>query len=189
MATRRPPRILLLRPETVRGLRGRDTSPMPEKRSHRRAARRRAFQILYGFHFEAPEFSRDIERAVRRAPQDPNHPDPDDDYTLTLVRGVWERTAELDALVAAHSQNWKLARIARIELTILRLALYEMLHQPEIPLRVALNEAVELAKNYGDDNSPPFINGILDAAAKAVDQGKLGQRKPLAKTPAKDDTP
>lgn len=162
---------------------------MPEKRTHRRAARRRAFQILYGFHFEAPEFSRDIKRAVRRAPQDPEHPDPEDEYTLTLVRGVWERTAELDALVAAHSQNWKLARIARVELTILRLALYEMLHQPEIPLRVALNEAVELAKDFGDENSPPFINGILDAAAKAVDQGKLGQRKPLAKAPAKDDTP
>ena len=155
---------------------------MPEQRSHRRAARRRAFQVLYGFNFEAPESADDIERAALDAPADPGQSGPAEEYSLELVRGVWGRVEQLDALVGEHSQHWKLARIARVELTILRLALYEMLYEPGIPLRVALNEAVELAKDFGDDNSPAFINGILDAVAKAVDQGKLGARKPLAKT-------
>jgi N utilization substance protein B len=126
--------------------------------------------VLYGFGFEPPVNDRALKKAVEDAPMDPDMPPSGDDYVLELVSGVWNGREELDALVQQNSQNWKVGRIAKVELTILRLALYEILHVEDIPLRVALNEAVELAKEFGDENSPAFVNGILDAVAKAVDQ-------------------
>ena len=86
---------------------------------------------------------------------------------------------DIDALVVRFSKNWKLARIAKVELTILRLAVHEILSRPDIPLRVSLNEAIELSKRYGDENSRNFINGILDALAKAVDSGEFEIQKDL----------
>jgi len=146
----------------------------------RRKARRRAFQVLYGFDFEPPVNDRALLKAVENAPMDPDLPESGDSYVLELVKGVWKSHESLDKLVQEHSQHWKLARIAKVELTILRLALYEILYVADIPLRVALNEAVELAKEFGDENSPGFVNGILDAVAKAVDQGKFTIKKDLA---------
>ncbi len=93
--------------------------------------------------------------------------------------GAWNAQRELDEVIARFSKNWKLTRIAKVELTILRLAMHEILHRQDIPLRVAINEAVELAKTYGDDNSPTFVNGILDAVARAVDNGEFTIRKGL----------
>jgi N utilization substance protein B len=145
----------------------------------RRKARRRAFQVLYGFGFEPPVSERGLVKAIKDAPEDPELAGEGDEYVLTLVKGVWNGLDELDRVIQEHSQNWKIARIAKVELTILRLALYEILHVEDIPLRVALNEAVELAKQFGDENSPSFVNGILDAVAKAVDQGKHAVKKDL----------
>jgi len=152
-------------------------------RTPRRRARRRAFQILYGFGFDAPVSDRGLLKAVKDAPEEPGMPEESGDgYALELVKGVWSAHEDLDRLIQANSQNWKLARIAKVELTILRLGAYEMLHVADIPLRVALNEAVELAKEFGDDNSAGFVNGVLDAVAKAVDQGRLGVTKALTST-------
>jgi len=92
---------------------------------------------------------------------------------------VWDNQREIDALIVRFSKNWKLSRIAKVELTILRLAVFEILYRPDIPLRVTLNEAIELAKRYGDENSRNFINGILDAIAKAVDNGEFEIHKDL----------
>ena len=148
----------------------------------RRKARRRAFQVLYGFSFEAPVSARGMKKAFTDAPSDPAIPDPGgEDYSLSLVEGAWAAREELDAIVQQHSQNWKLTRIAKVEITLLRLALFEMLHAADMPLRVVVNEAVELAKEFGDENSPAFINGILDAVAKAVDQGKFAVKKDLSR--------
>ncbi len=146
----------------------------------RRKARRRAFQILYGFEFEPPVNDRALLASVKNAPQEPDMAPSGEEYVLHLVQGVWNGRDSLDKLIQDYSQNWKLARIAKVELTILRIALYEMLHVADIPLRVALNEAVELSKEFGDENSPSFVNGLLDAAAKSVAQGKLGVNKDLS---------
>lgn len=143
----------------------------------RRKARRRAFQVLYGFAFDAPVSSRGLKKAVAEAPADPGIPEPGgEDYVLALAEGVWNAREELDRIIGEHSQNWKLARIGKVEMTILRLALYEILHLPDVPPKVAINEAVELAKRFGDENSKNFVNGILDAVARAVDNGTLGIR-------------
>ncbi len=74
---------------------------------------------------------------------------------------VYEQIPGLDEKISAVSQGWKVNRIGKVEVSILRLALFEMLHDEEVPVKVAINEAVELAKKYGGESSPQFINGIL----------------------------
>lgn len=83
-------------------------------------------------------------------------------FAETLVRGTAEKTAELDEVIQANAAHWSLARIAPVERNILRLAAFELLYRDDIPERVAINEAIELAKLYGSEESSAFVNGILD---------------------------
>ena len=147
----------------------------------RRKARKQAFECLYGLIFESAADERSLLRLFKRCPHDVAEGDDPagQDFAWELVRGVWDNERDLDAHIVRFSKNWKLSRIAKVELTILRLAVFEILHRPDIPLRVALNEAIELSKRYGDENSRNFINGILDAIAKAVDSGEFATGKEL----------
>jgi transcription antitermination factor NusB len=147
----------------------------------RRKARKQAFECLYGLIFETAADERSLRRVFKRCPHDVEEGEDDtgQDFAWELVHGVWTNQRELDAHIVRFSKHWKLSRIAKVELTILRLAVYEILFSPDIPLRVALNEAIELAKRYGDENSRNFINGILDAIAKAVDSGEFPIEKEL----------
>lgn len=77
---------------------------------------------------------------------------------------------ELDRDIAAASEGWKLDRMSRVDLSILRLALYEIRYDENVPLKVAINEAVELAHAYGGDNSYQFVNGVLSVFAKEADE-------------------
>ena len=153
---------------------------MAQKQS-RRAGRELAFQVLYGLHFnEAPDVE-SLRQAFEACPDpEAEAPRPAEGaerpgagFAWELVHGVWSATPELDAYVRRLSQHWRVERIARVELTILRLALYEIIHRPDIPIKVVINEAVELAKQFGDDQSSGFVNGILDAAARAMEEGAL----------------
>ena len=89
-------------------------------------------------------------------------------YLTKLVEGVTAHQEELDALIKEHSEHWRLERMAAVDRNLLRLALYELLHQPAIPAKVVINEAVELAKRYGSEDSGSFINGILDRIRQHV---------------------
>ncbi len=89
-------------------------------------------------------------------------------YLVKLVEGVTSHQEELDALIRQHSEHWRLERMAAVDRNLLRLALYELLHQPAIPAKVVINEAVELAKRYGSEESGSFINGILDRIRQHV---------------------
>ncbi len=82
-----------------------------------------------------------------------------------LVLGVLAHRAELDALVEACSQNWRLERMAKVDRNILRLGVYELVHRPDVPPKVAINEAIEIARRYGAEESSAFINGVLDKVA------------------------
>ncbi|MGE4296595.1 MAG: transcription antitermination factor NusB [Desulfovibrionaceae bacterium] len=145
----------------------------------RRDARRRAFLVLFGL----TQIPAADENALQLAYVQCPDPDavgsmggPAEGFAWELTRGVWANLDDLDALVTRFSQHWKVARIAKTELTILRLALYEMRYRADIPLKVAINEAIELAKQFGDDNSHGFINGILDAAARAFENNEIEAR-------------
>jgi N utilization substance protein B len=148
----------------------------------RRKGRKQAFECLYGLIFESAADERSLRRVFARCPHDvgeDSEADAGRDFAWELVSGVWHNQTAIDAVIVRYSKNWKLSRIAKVELTILRLAVHEIMHRPDIPLRVALNEAIELSKRYGDENSRNFINGILDAIAKAVDSGEFEIQKDL----------
>lgn len=134
---------------------------------NRRQQRRFAFQLVYALSF-GQNPSRDV-LAVSFDnfwAEEETDMDREQSYAWTLTEGVFGRREALDSIIAGHSRHWKLERIARVELAILRLALFELLHMPDVPAKVVINEAVELAKDFGDDNSGTFVNGVLDAVAK-----------------------
>ena len=87
-------------------------------------------------------------------------------YAKKLLDGVLEKGAAIDKLISNHAENWRLERMSVIDRNILRLAVYEVHYQDDVPVSVAINEAVEIAKRYSTDDSGSFINGILDAMAK-----------------------
>ena len=87
-------------------------------------------------------------------------------YARTLLVGIHENEKEIDQHISKHAENWRLERMSVIDRNILRLAVFELIYQNDIPASVAINEAVEIAKRYSTDDSGPFINGILDAMAK-----------------------
>ena len=76
-------------------------------------------------------------------------------------RKISEKLEEIDAKINEVSEGWKTGRMGKVDLTLIRLAVYEMLYEEDVPAKVAINEAVELAKQYGTDNSPSFVNGVL----------------------------
>ena len=82
-----------------------------------------------------------------------------------LVRGVQSERAAIDELIQKSSTHWKLDRMARVDRNILRLAVYEILRRADVPVRVTLNEAIELGKKYGSEESSSFVNGVLDRVA------------------------
>ena len=90
----------------------------------------------------------------------------DKTFLENLTAGVTDRQEELDQVIGQYAQGWALNRLARVDLTILRMSVYELLHMPEIPVGATINEAVELAKAYGEDKSSGFINGILGSIAR-----------------------
>lgn len=90
-------------------------------------------------------------------------------YVGQILAGISEHLEEIDAYVSRYSEGWSIERIARVDLSILRVAVYEMLYRREdVPTGAAINEAVELAKRYGGERSYAFINGILGSVAKEV---------------------
>jgi transcription antitermination protein NusB len=93
-------------------------------------------------------------------------------FTLELVEGVDEHVPELDAEIARLARGWDLERIAPLERNIMRVALYEMRHRDDIPIEVAIDEAVGLAKEYCGADAPGFVNGILGSAARELEKAR-----------------
>lgn len=93
--------------------------------------------------------------------QTPEITETDREYMIRKFNGIKDRIAEIDEKINSVAKGWKTGRMGKAELAILRLAVYEMEYDEEIPVKVAINEAVELAKRFGGDDSPAFVNGIL----------------------------
>ncbi|MCF8037921.1 MAG: transcription antitermination factor NusB [Desulfohalobiaceae bacterium] len=138
-----------------------------KKRSPRRKGREIAFQILYGCTFsgnaplEHASLSLDHFIAVGLFTEQRAN-----EFARELSVAVLNSCPEVDRIIESYSKNWRLKRIARVELTILRLAVYEMLFQEDVPMKVAINEGIELSKTFGDPKSGHFVNGILDGIAR-----------------------
>jgi N utilization substance protein B len=89
-----------------------------------------------------------------------------EDFANSLVRGIHENLSKIDSLISKYAENWEIKRIAVIDKNILRMGIFELLYRDDIPPKVSINEAIELAKKYGDIDSGKFVNGILDKVRK-----------------------
>jgi N utilization substance protein B len=87
-------------------------------------------------------------------------------FAESLVEGLWANKDEIDKVITKHATNWELDRMAVIDRNILREATYELIFSEDIPPKVAINEAIELAKKYGDKDSGKFVNGVLDKISR-----------------------
>ncbi len=146
---------------------------MTSQFNQRRECRAAAFQYLYAWSVNQPSsLTEDLRLFFEHLDQ------PRDHYAFAeeLIHGTIEHVVELDGHIKALAHNWEFERIAKIDLAILRLAMFEMLHRKDIPPVVSINEAIDLSKQFSSADAKRFINGVLDRM-----KDKLGRdaRKPV----------
>lgn len=139
----------------------------------RRKARELALQIL----FQTDVGNLPIEEAIETTLAEATDSEEICNYAVQLVRGIWEQRAELDKQIQSVATNWTVERMAAIDRNLIRMALYEILNIPDVPYRVAINEAVELAKEYGTTESRRFVNGVLGALVRKLGLDKNGRKR------------
>ena len=139
--------------------------------SSRRRSREMAIQVLY----QVDMAQSDLTEALRLFCEHFNAPESIRDFASDLARGAHEHQQEVDTLIKRFSENWRLERMPAVDRNILRLAIYELLYRPDIPAKVSINEAVDLGKKYGSEDSGSFINGILDRIRLHLEE--TGRRK------------
>jgi N utilization substance protein B len=127
----------------------------------RHQARILAMQTLY----EADVAGHDMIHVLDRLVGEESYPPATVAFARRLVEGVTTHLAEIDPLIAEAAPVWPMAQMAKIDKSILRIAVYEMLKEPKVPYKAAINEAVEIAKLFGSDSSSRFINGVLGTIA------------------------
>lgn len=137
--------------------------------SARSKARKRALDVLFAADVrgETQEHALEAEalRAAARPERASSWP-----YARDIVQGVIDHADEIDALISDHSTSWPLDRMPAVDRGILRIAVWESRYNPEVPIGVAIDEAVELAKELSTDDSPKFVNGLLTAITKDADR-------------------
>jgi N utilization substance protein B len=142
----------------------------------RHLSRMKAFQFLYGQAFSEAKTDVQLEESYCAFPaQDISEIENAtcEGFAWELVAGVWSNSKKLDLVIEEFAKNWRIDRVGRVELGLLRIAIYEMLYREDVPCKVAINEALELNKQFGEEKSRAFLNGILDAVSKAVESGSL----------------
>jgi len=137
----------------------------------RRKAREIALQVLY----ELDVLDIDATEAIAIFWNYFGAPEESRKFSSLLIEGTCDKKEEIDSLISSCSDNWSLARMSRVDRNILRMAVYELLYCPDIPPKVTLNEAIDLGKMYGSENSGSFINGILDAVYLKLYKEEAGQ--------------
>lgn len=133
----------------------------------RRPARVGALEVLYQVEVGAGLLSDALARV-----RETEIPEAQYIYCLQLVDGYWDRREDIDALIETYLRDWTMERLAIVDKNVLRLAAFELLHMP-IPAAVTIDEAVEIARTYGSEESPRFINGVLGAILKDYPKGSF----------------
>lgn len=156
----------------------------------RSTARKRALNTLY----EADEKGQDILSLLAERIANPGTQSPLPDYAIEIVRGVAEHRGEIDHLLDEHSTGWKVKRMAVVDRNVLRIATWEILYNDEVPDKVAIDEAISLAKTLSDEGSTSFIHGLLSAICGAKEehlahQAELERQREQSESQPEDDVP
>ena len=153
--------------------------------SNRHLGRIVALQTLYeqDFRRDVGDTSFDLHEVLERNAERYKEVLEDKDFIVRIVKGVSARTSELDAVIIPIAPEWPIEQIARMDRVLLRMGIYELLFDNDAPPKVVINEAVELAKAFGGDNSSKFINGVLGTVLKnkEKDSKSATAAKPAAK--------
>jgi len=134
----------------------------------RTKARKRALDVLYAAELRSVDPIEALDQAFADGTGPPN------DYTLTLVRGVVAEQAHIDELLASYSRGWTLERMPAVDRNVLRIGAWEILYADDVPDVVAVTEAMTLVRDLSTDDSPAFVNGILDTVKRHKDDAALG---------------
>jgi len=134
----------------------------------RRKSREIALQFLYGHDFKgSPNDAASLAKELEEFSSSFDTGNTAFEYARELITEICRLRAEVDRLLVAHSHNWRLERMSLVDRNILRIAVYEMKYRQDVPAKVAINEALEIAKYYSIQDSVAFVNGILDAVQEA----------------------
>ncbi len=128
----------------------------------RRASREAAMKLLYQLELQKGDRKEHIETALEAE----NYTASDINYIRSVIDGVDEKVALIDRVIEKYAMGWKINRLSKVDLSILRLGIYEILYREDIPFSVSVNEAVELAKRYSNEDAGAFVNGLLAKVTK-----------------------
>lgn len=171
----------------ARSSRNKPTNPAA-RMANRHLLRTLIMQSLYEAEFHPKQKLGDI--AARGLTQT-SYDKTEEQYVADTVAGLTKRRAEIDKLITKHAPEWPLEQIAAIDRCVLRLGIYEVLYSDEVPPKVAINEAVEIAKMFGGENSSSFVNGVLGTIYRASDKydGKEDEHAKTDKKKSKKSPP
>lgn len=130
----------------------------------RRQAREHALQILFQLDMTGDDPNSALEFHWREREVDPSTRE----FAAAIVRGAIADAVRIDELIRSSSENWRIERMAAVDRNVIRLAIYEFLHEPATPPAVVIDEAIEIAKRFGGEESGQFVNGVLDAVRKSL---------------------
>jgi N utilization substance protein B len=133
----------------------------------RRKAREYALQMLFQWDITHEAIDQIVTTFFQNQPEDSHATI---DFARQLVTGAVEHVEKIDEIIKRHAENWRLDRMATVDRNILRLAVYEFLSDKEIPKTVIINEAIEIARRFSAQESPQFINGVLDSIKKELEE-------------------
>ncbi len=152
--------------------------------SNRHLGRIVALQTLYEYEFRLScnDTNLDVDEILQRNIHRYHDSIDDQEFIIKLVKGVIHEQTDLDAALQPVAPEWPIDQIARMDRLVLRLGLYELLHEPSVPPKVVINEAVELAKAFGGENSSKFVNGVLGTVLR-------NQESPDSAEPSSTDAP
>ncbi|HEX9792658.1 MAG TPA: transcription antitermination factor NusB [Planctomycetota bacterium] len=143
----------------------------------RTRARELALQFLYTLELQGDagieELDAFVDHHTARGPDKKGHSEVGD-YAKHLVRGVRSELALLNRWIGQIAENWRIERMAHIDRNVLRLAIFELLHERDVPFKVVINEAIDIAKRYSTQQSGSFVNGILDRARVLIEEARSG---------------
>ena len=116
------------------------------------------------------DFRRDEEAAAIFATSEENREVADDEYIRRAFFAINEKKEEIDSVITKYAHNWRSDRLGRVSRAVLRIAVYELMFEEDIPSTVSINEAVELVKKYDDEKARPFVNGVLNALKNSLEE-------------------
>ena len=128
----------------------------------RRKSRELALKILFQKEYQISSVEEVLNHFINLPDHEENYSEKHKEFALEILKGCQEKKQHIDQVIENVSKNWRVSRMSPVDLNIIRIAAFEILYRPDIPRNTSINEAVELAKLFGEKASPSFVNGVLD---------------------------